>query len=136
MNNTQPSAAGGGTPTPRTDAAFATIKHRDFTDISMAMFDFARQLETELIIARAERVAALQSEKDLKRQLTEMERELLLANARHAEAVELLREAAELLNEVRTGEDFECQCWEHAEKCETFIKTNRPTPPTTGEKKL
>lgn len=40
----------------------------------------------------------------------QLERELAAANA-------LLREAAELLEEVRTGEDFEAVCWEHAEKC-------------------
>jgi hypothetical protein len=36
---------------------------------------------------------------------------------------ELLKEAMELLNEVRTGEDFEVQCWEHASKIEEYLKS-------------
>ncbi len=38
------------------------------------------------------------------------------------EAKSLLRTAAELLGEVRTGEDFECVCHEHEEKIMEFLK--------------
>lgn len=36
-------------------------------------------------------------------------------------AKQLLKEASELLNEVRTGEDFECLCWDEAEKIDSFL---------------
>lgn len=36
-------------------------------------------------------------------------------------SLELLEKAAELLNEVRTGSDFECECWECAEKIEEWL---------------
>lgn len=38
-----------------------------------------------------------------------------------------LKECADLLNEVRKGEDFECLCHEAAEKAEALLKsTKRP----------
>ena len=35
---------------------------------------------------------------------------------KNAELVKMLRECADYLNEVRTGEDFESECWRVAEK--------------------
>lgn len=39
------------------------------------------------------------------------------------ELVKLLSDAAEILNEVRTGEDFEVVCHEHAGKIEEVLET-------------
>ncbi len=44
-----------------------------------------------------------------------------LANFRTAKI--LLGESASLLNEVRTGEDFEATCWAKAGECNTFLAT-------------
>ena len=38
---------------------------------------------------------------------------------------DLLREAAEILNEVRTGEDFEVVCHVHAEKIENYLNDKK-----------
>lgn len=41
-------------------------------------------------------------------------------------ARELLETASALLNEVRTGEDFEGVCWEHAEKIDAYLEDRIP----------
>lgn len=40
---------------------------------------------------------------------------------RCAELEIALKRAAELLEDVRTGEDFEAVCWDHAEKCRAAL---------------
>lgn len=47
-------------------------------------------------------------------------------------ALVLLEQAAELLNEVRTGEDFECGCHEHAGKIENFMEALKPKTAIVG----
>jgi hypothetical protein len=45
---------------------------------------------------------------------------------------DLLREAMELLNEVRTGEDFEVLCHEHASKIEEYFESKKKLEKSTN----